>query len=216
MSHLQTPVRPLLALRKCLPRPANAEKPLCARTEDPSDPAFHVVIPSLPGFVWSSPPPSGKHYIGDLFGYARILNALMFGLGYGQGGAGSCWSGYAVQGTDWGSFHARVLANLPGTAAKAVHLNFLPPPPGKSWGAAAAAAAAAAKDSKFKANAKSKTQRATRAAEPVRDVRRRSAYITARLFVTPIIILTSARPARLGRHKRKQHTITCKNIVRGR
>lgn len=55
----------------------------------------------------------------------------MFGLGYGQGGNGSIWSGYAVHGTDWGAFVSRALANIPGTAVRAVHTNFFLPAPGQ-------------------------------------------------------------------------------------
>ncbi len=95
-------------------------------------------MPSLPGFLFSSPPPSSAHLIGDIHGYSRILNALMVALGYGgqpaaapavelmpslkgaDGGA-SVFDGYAVQGGDWGSAHARVVAGLKGSKVKAVH-----------------------------------------------------------------------------------------------
>lgn len=54
----------------------------------------------------------------------------MVGLGYGTEQAGP-WRGYAVQGGDWGSCHARVVACIPGSAVRAVHLNFCPAlPPG--------------------------------------------------------------------------------------
>lgn len=100
--------------------------------ERPEDPAFHVVIPSLPGFLFSQPPPTRTHMIGDIYGYCRVMNALMIHLGYGDSGSASSdspWSGYAVQGGDWGSAHARVIANIPGSRVKAVHLNFCPARP---------------------------------------------------------------------------------------
>lgn len=84
-------------------------------------PAFHVVVPSLPGFMDSTPPPSNKPGIGDVRGYTRILDALMRGLGYDR---------YASQGGDWGSPHARALgvfhSHKDGTGCRAVHLNFCP------------------------------------------------------------------------------------------
>ena len=93
-------------------------------SEDPSAPAFHVVVPSLPGYLYSSPPPSNEPGVGDFVGYVRLLNALMRGLGYDR---------YASQGGDWGSPHARVLGALhaekDGTGCQAVHLNFCPVSP---------------------------------------------------------------------------------------
>ncbi|KDN39090.1 alpha/beta-hydrolase [Tilletiaria anomala UBC 951] len=105
--------------------------------ENPDDPAFHVVIPSLPGFLFSSPPPTGARMIGDVHGYARIINALMIALGYGGSASsaesiaksGSPWKGYGVQGGDWGSAVSRAIANVNGSRARAVHLNFCPARP---------------------------------------------------------------------------------------
>lgn len=51
--------------------------------------AFHVVIPSQPGFAFSAPPPSDKWRMEDT---ARVFDTLMTGLGYEQ---------YAAQGGDW-------------------------------------------------------------------------------------------------------------------
>ncbi|CAO1638233.1 unnamed protein product [Parajaminaea phylloscopi] len=99
-------------------------KPL-AEPEDPNAQAFHVVVPSLPGFTFSSGPPVKTHEIGDVDGYCRLLDALMRGLGYDR---------YASQGGDWGSVHARVLASRfarpDGSGCRACHLNFLPILPG--------------------------------------------------------------------------------------
>ncbi|PWY98466.1 alpha/beta-hydrolase [Testicularia cyperi] len=95
-----------------------------AEPEDASAPAFHVVVPSLPGYMYSTAPPSRKKGVGEVRGYTRILNALMRGLGYDR---------YASQGGDWGSPHARALGALyshkDGTGCRAVHLNFCPVAP---------------------------------------------------------------------------------------
>lgn len=90
-----------------------------AEPNDPDLPAFHVVVPSLPGYCWSSPPPSRA--TSGVDSYSRILNALMFGLGYSK---------YATNGGDWGSPHSRVLGAKfsfeDGSGCRAVHLNFCP------------------------------------------------------------------------------------------
>lgn len=86
---------------------------------DKDAPAFHVVVPSLPGFMYSTAPPNKK--LGEVRSYTRILDALMRGLGYDK---------YASQGGDWGSPHARALgvfhSHKDGTGCRAVHLNFCP------------------------------------------------------------------------------------------
>jgi microsomal epoxide hydrolase len=67
---------------------------------NPDELPYHIVIPSLPGYAFSSRPPLDKDFgIGDV---ARLINKLMLGLGYG--------SGYVVQGGDVGSKVARVIA----------------------------------------------------------------------------------------------------------
>ncbi|CAO1614765.1 unnamed protein product [Sympodiomycopsis kandeliae] len=89
--------------------------------EDPELPAFHVVVPSLPGFTFSSGPPTPSNGTGDVNGYCHLFDSLMRGLGYER---------YAAQGGDWGSMHARTLASRfshpDGTGCRACHLNFLP------------------------------------------------------------------------------------------
>jgi len=87
-----------------------------ANPEQSTEPAFHVVVPSLPGFCWSSNPPRRGWTMQDT---ARLLNTLMVHqLGY---------SSYAVQAGDWGSFVAREMGSkFP--ECKAVHLNFCPVP----------------------------------------------------------------------------------------
>ncbi|KAI4726297.1 alpha/beta-hydrolase [Aureobasidium sp. EXF-10728] len=61
---------------------------------------YHLVVPSLPGYAFSSPPPLDKDFgIEDV---ARLMNQLMLELGFGVG--------YLVQGGDVGSKVARVMA----------------------------------------------------------------------------------------------------------
>lgn len=83
---------------------------------DPSAPAFHVVMPSLPGFCWSSPPPRRNWTLQDS---ARVLNRLMLGLGYPR---------YGAQAGDWGSFVAREMGARYARHCRCVHLNFCPTP----------------------------------------------------------------------------------------
>lgn len=78
-----------------------------------SDPAFHVVVPSLPGFCWSSPPPRRGWTMQDT---ARVFHKLMLELGY---------TSYVAQAGDWGSFVAREMGAR-FDECKAVHLNFCP------------------------------------------------------------------------------------------
>ncbi|CAD0115021.1 unnamed protein product, partial [Aureobasidium uvarum] len=61
---------------------------------------YHLVVPSLPGYAFSSPPPIDKEFrVEDV---ARLMNQLMLRLGFG--------AGYMVQGGDVGSKVARVMA----------------------------------------------------------------------------------------------------------
>lgn len=76
--------------------------------------AFDVIIPSLPGYGFSSPAPDGWA-IPDT---ARIFDKLMHNvLGYKT---------YAVHGTDWGSAVAYELYSQYNSTVRAAHLNFLP------------------------------------------------------------------------------------------
>lgn len=61
---------------------------------------YHIVVPSLPGYAYSSGPPLDRNF--DTEGIARVVDRLMVGLGFG--------SGYITQGGDIGSFVSRVLA----------------------------------------------------------------------------------------------------------
>lgn len=74
---------------------------------------FHVVAPSLPGFGFSSCP--------DKAGFtsrqdAEVMHKLMSRLHY---------SGYVVQGGDWGAMIAWTIAHSYPHSAKAVHVNLL-------------------------------------------------------------------------------------------
>ncbi|KAF8572983.1 putative epoxide hydrolase, partial [Ramaria rubella] len=78
-----------------------------------TSPAFHVIVPSLPGYTFSSPPSVDKDF--SRYDVARLINKLMVGLGFGNG--------YAAQGGDIGSDVARILGARYDTV-KIVHLNF--------------------------------------------------------------------------------------------
>ncbi|KAM5349499.1 hypothetical protein ACJ41O_006004 [Fusarium nematophilum] len=79
---------------------------------------YHVIVPSLPGYAYSSGPPVGSDYGVDLA--ASALNNLMVGLGFG--------SGYLAQGGDLGSFVSRFLA-VSYDACKGMHVNMMSIPP---------------------------------------------------------------------------------------
>ena len=83
-------------------------------TNPPADkPAFHVVAPSIPGFGFSTNPPT-KGY--NLHKAAETFNLLMVSLGYTQ---------YVAQGGDWGSSISRMLGILYPGNCKGVHVNLL-------------------------------------------------------------------------------------------
>lgn len=80
--------------------------------------AFHVVIPSLPGFAWSGRPTETG------WGIPRTAHAwaeLMSRLGYER---------YGVQGGDWGSAVSTVLARIDPEHVAGFHLNMLRIGPG--------------------------------------------------------------------------------------
>lgn len=97
-------------------------RPLTAPENDGADisDAFHLVIPTLPGFGFSEQPAE----IG--WGVDRIAKAwdtLMKRLGYNE---------YLAQGGDWGSAVTHALARQKPEGLKAIHTNLpvvLPPPP---------------------------------------------------------------------------------------
>ncbi|KAJ7680827.1 Alpha/Beta hydrolase protein [Mycena polygramma] len=76
--------------------------------------SYHVVVPSLPGFVFSSAPPA-NWTVDDT---AKVFNTLMSEvLGY---------STFAVHGTDWGSGVAYSMYASFNTTVRAGHFAFLP------------------------------------------------------------------------------------------
>ncbi|KAJ8656059.1 hypothetical protein O0I10_008281 [Lichtheimia ornata] len=82
--------------------------------------AFHVIVPSLPGFGFSDPPTERG------FGVAKnaaLLNELMIELGY---------SSYLLQGGDWGAIIGKYMATRYKQNCKAFHTGLpfcLPPLP---------------------------------------------------------------------------------------
>jgi pimeloyl-ACP methyl ester carboxylesterase len=74
--------------------------------------AFHVVIPSLPGFGFSDKP---KEPGWNAERTARAWAELMRRLGYDR---------YVAQGGDWGAFVTTALAQQKPKGLKAIHLNF--------------------------------------------------------------------------------------------
>ena len=77
---------------------------------DPAD-AFHVVIPSLPGYGFSTP--VNEPGWGNLFRVAQAWAELMSRLGYQR---------YAVQGTDVGTGVAGILAMIDAQRVAGIHL----------------------------------------------------------------------------------------------
>ncbi|MQA10403.1 MAG: epoxide hydrolase [Pseudonocardiaceae bacterium] len=81
-----------------------------AHGADPAD-AFHVVIPSLPGYGFSTPVREAGW--GNLFRVAQAWAELMSRLGYSR---------YAAHGTDVGAGVAGMLGMLDGERVSAIHL----------------------------------------------------------------------------------------------
>ncbi|KAE8382861.1 Alpha/Beta hydrolase protein [Aspergillus bertholletiae] len=79
----------------------------------PSTLPYHLIVPSLPGYGFSSGPPVDRNYTSH--DIARIIDTLMKDLGFE--------SGYVAQGGDIGSRVSRILA-LDHASCKAAHLNF--------------------------------------------------------------------------------------------
>jgi pimeloyl-ACP methyl ester carboxylesterase len=89
--------------------------------KDSHSPAFHVIIPSLPGFGFSGPTTTRGW---DPRRMAKTLVVLMDRLGYSK---------YGIQGGDWGSEIARDMAYQAPARVIGLHLNLLtadPPNPG--------------------------------------------------------------------------------------
>ncbi|KAJ5538459.1 hypothetical protein N7494_007938 [Penicillium frequentans] len=78
----------------------------------PSTLPYHLIVPSLPGYTFSSGPPLDRNF--GTRDIARVLDQLMKNIGFE--------SGYVAQGGDIGSRIARELA-VDYESCKAVHLN---------------------------------------------------------------------------------------------
>ncbi|KAI9023236.1 epoxide hydrolase 1 [Hyaloraphidium curvatum] len=85
-----------------------------AEPEDSSAQAFHVVVPSLPGYGFSDSPTRKEYAIVQS---ARAFDQLMKELGYPK---------YIAQGGDWGSSVSKALALVCSDSCRAVHLNMAP------------------------------------------------------------------------------------------
>jgi epoxide hydrolase len=82
---------------------------------DPAD-AFHVVMPSIPGFAFSEAPTASGY---DPARIAQIEAALMARLGYQR---------YGVQGGDWGAIIGTQVAARDGAHVAGLHLNMCTAP----------------------------------------------------------------------------------------
>lgn len=80
---------------------------------EPSD-AFHLVIPSLPGFGFSDKPAEPGWGVGRT---ARAFAELMQRLGYG--------AGWFAQGGDWGAAITTALAHMRAPGLAGIHLNMV-------------------------------------------------------------------------------------------
>ncbi|CDO90342.1 epoxide hydrolase [Mycobacterium triplex] len=76
-----------------------------------ADDAFHVVIPSLPGYGFSDKPPTPGTGIQRI---AETWNELMVALGYRQ---------YYAQGGDWGAFVTTAMGVKPPAGLLGIHVN---------------------------------------------------------------------------------------------
>ncbi|KAI9217917.1 epocide hydrolase domain-containing protein [Blastocladiella britannica] len=97
--------------------------PLLTRPKSDTAPAFHLVIPSLPGYGFSpAPTRSGV----STLEMARAFNQLMIQLGYIK---------YFAQGGDWGSIIARDLAVHHALNCVGIHINMaaFQPPRTATW-----------------------------------------------------------------------------------
>lgn len=73
--------------------------------------AFHLVIPSLPGFGFSESPAEIGWGVERI---AKCWDALMRMLGY---------TGYVAQGGDWGAIVTTAIGQLPASSCRGIHLN---------------------------------------------------------------------------------------------
>ncbi|KAF7595334.1 hypothetical protein BBP40_006583 [Aspergillus hancockii] len=81
----------------------------------PEDCPFHLIVPSLPGYAFSSGSPMGRYT--NLTAVARTVDTLLTGIGLENG--------FIAQGGGIGSYIARFLGSY-SPNCEAVHVNFLP------------------------------------------------------------------------------------------
>jgi microsomal epoxide hydrolase len=81
---------------------------------DPAD-AFHVVVPSLPGYAFSGPTHEQGFHLGRIAG---LWADLMATLGYER---------YLAQGGDWGSFVTMLVARTDPDHCIGIHVNMMAP-----------------------------------------------------------------------------------------
>jgi pimeloyl-ACP methyl ester carboxylesterase len=86
---------------------------------DPAD-AFHVVVPSLPGYGWSDKPTAAGWGVPRI---ARAWDDLMAGLGYDR---------YGAQGGDWGAMVTMSLGQQRPERVVGIHVNMALAGPGKT------------------------------------------------------------------------------------
>lgn len=84
----------------------------------PGELPYHVIVPSLPGYAYSTGPAVDVDYSVELA--AEAMSRLMIGLGFG--------AGYLVHGGDLGSFVSRYLT-LHDDSCKGMHVNMSTMPP---------------------------------------------------------------------------------------
>lgn len=89
---------------------------LIGRLTEPEDPAdaFHVVVPSLPGYGYSGP--TRSQYV-DIDRAAEMIKLLMAELGYPR---------YFAQGGDWGAITTSRMAETYPDNVSALHVNMAP------------------------------------------------------------------------------------------
>lgn len=90
---------------------------LLAEKYTPATLPHHVIVPSLTGYGFSSPPPVDRPFTGAV--QAAIFDGLMRGLGFGAENGG-----YLAQGGDVGSFVVRIMTKF--DSCNGVHVNFFP------------------------------------------------------------------------------------------
>jgi pimeloyl-ACP methyl ester carboxylesterase len=79
--------------------------------ENPADPAFHLILPSLPGYAFSGKPTASGWSVEKT---AQTWDALMCALGYDR---------YFAQGGDWGAAVTMAIGAQNKGACAAIHVN---------------------------------------------------------------------------------------------